>query len=172
MGRWGVVVVGAIAGMAGIGHLPEGWVHDYFSGPAAHGAAWLLGVPVGDGSTSEKMFWRLPHPVLDLHVGRECAGLNFFLVAMLVLMVRARWSVGAVLWIPAAAYVGTIVANSVRLAAVFHARLVAEWLLPPQFFSMVHLLAGGCVFFAMLVLMHVFHEYVQQRFLQRPGATA
>ncbi len=167
---WTRAILFALAAWIGLWAVeatPAIWVHQYFSGPAAHLAGLLLGVPVIDSADAERLFWLLPHPVLDLHVGRECSGMNFFLVALLLLvwgfpwprLARDSWPLLA--FIPLA-YLFTLLANGLRLAAVFQSRILAEWLLPPQFFSLVHLMSGGLVFLTILILLHILHESFQQ----------
>lgn len=93
--------------------------------------------------------------------------MNFFLLALLLL----AWSQGrpgnlryvfGLLMLPLLAYLATVGANALRLAAVFQARLIAEWLLPPSFFGLVHLAAGGLVFVSILILLHLLHERILQ----------
>jgi exosortase/archaeosortase family protein len=154
-------------GLWAVEAAPATWVHQCFSGPAAHLAGLLLGVPVMDAGDAERLFWLLPHPVLDLHVGRECSGMNFFLVALLLLAWGVPWPRRArdawpLLALIPVAYLFTLMANALRLAAVFQSRILAEWLLPPTFFSLVHLVSGGLVFLTILILLHLLHESFQQ----------
>lgn len=138
--------------------VPAAVVFHVFCGPAAHLAGWFLGAPVIAHEGWNGMVWVLPHPVLDLHVGRQCSGLTFYGMACLLV---AWWWVrkpGGWVWAWTAlgiAYPLVIAANAARLVAVFHGRLFVEDFLPPAYFSMVHFATGALVFLCFLIGLHV-----------------
>jgi exosortase/archaeosortase family protein len=153
----------AYAGPAWIDRLPDETVLGWFCRPAARVAGAILGTPVVLFERYGAPVWVLPHPVLDLHVGRECSGLHFFLLAGLLLLWnalgrsgRARLGLAAAAF--PAAYLVALGTNALRLVAVFQMRVLTGAFLPLPAFGPVHTLTGAFVFLSSLILIHLAYE--------------